>query len=494
MHYQMEAKWDALIGQLNAGEVISDEDLEGINLKDERGNWISTLSKIIVASAGKPGQGILTRVYPNFFQRFGFDIFSPGISSIKLNIYELFPAKGKFNFEKAVTSLLGLLSELPSDYSPYIGDLRVPFLQIYFGFWLYHGTDTMYNRLWSSGVEQIGRLQNFNATVNLFNEMYWAATEEQWNRFKTYNNATFNLRVPIISASNKFIPVFAPIYILKETIKEMTKRSATETIRYYSSMLKTFLKLEQVYLPGKTGPQPKGSIKPLVNATAGMIEWGRYVSGYERNKIWKIFRLILKGLKEANELNAINLNWLSKTELIKKIDTLTPVILPQDVEVSTTLTQNVKVSTTFLGILTPGIWEKVDESLKEILKDPIEAIQKDTKSKLTGTVLAMHGQFTNDVLPEIIGMSLPWERVWIGVGGKREYGKMYENVESYIRSKLKSIEKTKEDRKEKVDQRKNKKVRVGACVDQQNLIAKLKNFFQIKVVDDSYDKQLHLRE
>ena len=58
----------SLVERLNAGQVIPDEDLVGLTLKYPDETYADNVSDLLVASAGKPGQGILTRIDPNLFK------------------------------------------------------------------------------------------------------------------------------------------------------------------------------------------------------------------------------------------------------------------------------------------------------------------------------------------------------------------------------------------------------------------------------------------
>ncbi len=94
---------DRLVDRLNNGEVIPDEDLGDIDLGTS--GWSAEIEKIIVASAGKPGQGVLTRIDPEIFKRS-----VPTLTSLTIN-FGLFPALGDFDFKNTQNDLLGCICE-----------------------------------------------------------------------------------------------------------------------------------------------------------------------------------------------------------------------------------------------------------------------------------------------------------------------------------------------------------------------------------------------
>ena len=462
---------DRLIDRLNAGEVIPDEDLVGIKLRDENGS-IKQLSKIIVASAGKPGQGVLTRIDPGFFEAKDDEmlgeqlegVWDDGSSDpsywmlgIDTEMYDLFPVNGNFNFKNAVESLIALIARIPDGRNG--PNDRRQVLQIYFGFWLYHGTEAMYRRLWRENQQILAEIE-FGAKgdeVQTPNVMYWAATEDQWDRFKRYKAIRSNVYINYSPEGT-----FAPVYIVKQTLGNLPSA--------YHRMLSAFNKSKKMYVPGKKGPQPKGSIKDLVDATIGLISSlnGTNLEFFEFAYFPpRIFRQIQIGLKEFGEFNPESLKWLSETEIVKNI-TSTDIFVSKAVE---------ELDANFLIAITPAIWEKLSESIREQYRELLEESQKQTREKIIGVVLAMHGTMPSDTIVMTIMMSLPWERVWIGIGGKREYGKMASSVEVYIRKVIDSADKVKGEKEEHGD--------TTLCTTQaspmttEEIVAKLKKVFKL---------------
>jgi len=446
-----------LIDRLNAGEVIPDKDLEGINLAaDHKGEWIS---KIIVASAGKPGQGVLTRIDPNIFN-----------SVILEFTFGLFPAKGKFDFNKAVTSLMGLLS---TDLDP---ELKEELLRIYLGFWLYHGTEAKYrSTLWSDLQYKLS-VMDFNKEIDLSDSMLWDATEQQWELFKRYNTLPFYVpRLPY-----KYVAAFAPLPIIKLVIE--TKE---DKFNHYTLLLNNYTQAKNVYKEGGPGVQPKGSIVDFVNATSGLVQWD---VDELKEKGWDVLHTIFNDLKNKDALNPATLKWLSETPFVKNAKTLRSMARP----VATPLT---KITTTFLVAITPGILEKYQGPMKKPYEELMLKTQKETRDQIVGVVLGLHGAYPSFAIPKIVMNSLPWERVWIGVDDKREHGKMAASVEAYIRKVVESADKVKAERlsskrgreydnNNKVGGEKGgKKVRLTAEVmPEDKVIAKLKQVFALEVV------------
>ena len=457
-----EQSLERIVDRLNAGEDIPDKDLEGINLADNKGEWIS---KIIVASAGKPGQGVLTRIDPNIFEPSDDDgelywEYSLGLS------FGLFPAKGKFDFTKAVTSLMGLLS------TDLVEDLKAELLQIYLGFWLFHGTKANYkSTLWFEGQSQLGDM-DFEKEIDLPYSMWWDATEQQWELFKRHNTLPFYAHIT-------FIETFAPLPI----IKLLMKNTIENNLDRYTRLLSKYTRATNVYKEGGPGVQSKGSIMDFVNATSGLFQWN--VDDL-KERGWYLLGKIFYDLKGEDALNPATLKWLSETPFVKNATTLRSTSKPVEIPFT-------KITTKFLVVITPGILEKYQGPMKEPYKELMLKTQQETREQIAGVVLGLHGTYPSFAIPKIVMNSLPWERVWIGVDDKREHGKMAASVEAYIRKVVESADKVKAERlsskrgggDSRDDLGPNKKVRLEAnMMSEDEAIAKLKKVFALRVYPD----------
>lgn len=413
-----------LVPRLNAGEVIPDENLEGLKLRTMDGEWSEKISDLLVASAGKPGQGILTRINPKVFE-----------TPIHLRLsmyYGLFPVKGKFDFERAISSLMILMQRMQSDELK--RELNSDVFLIFLGFWLYHGEGKYGGELYNACKDKL-RVTTVRQNLRYQIPMFWSATQEQWDLFMKFKFLTVEVRsVPIdlVDYSHPYL-TFAPLYITKETIK----RLPAPKIDGYNDLLMTFKKTRVTRMypdgGGEREAQPKGSIKDFFDATNEMVEWSAD-DAVSLRIITATFSILRNGLSREKDFNPKTLKWLSETYFVKSL-------APNSVSIFFIANQ---VSKQFLIAITPGIMEKVkDDGYRHLL----ESTQEETREQILGTVYGMHGGFPNTVIKRVVMGSLPWERVYIGVGGERKHGKMADAVYTYIGGVIDSIERIKAEKK-----------------------------------------------
>lgn len=460
-----------LVPRLNAGEIIPDEDLEGLKLKTMNGEWSEKISDLLVASAGKPGQGILTRIDPEVFKTpYWFRLYM---------YYGLFPVKGKFDFEHAINSLMILMQRMQS--GTILRELNSDVFLIFLGFWLYHGEGKYGGELYNACKEKL-RVMTVRQNLRYREPMFWSATQEQWDLFMKFKFPTVEVRsVPIdlIDYLGEKITrlTFAPLYITKETIK----RLAAPKIDGYNDLLMTFktTRVTRMYPDGGGEAQPKVSIKDFFDATNEMVEWSADDADSLR-RITATFAILRKWLSMENDFNPKALEWLSKTYFVKSLS-------PNSVKFGRG--ENwfgfSKVTRLFLIAITPGIMEKVkDDEYRRLL----ESTQEETREQILGTVYGMHGGFPNTVISRVVMGSLPWERVYIGVGGKREHGKMADAVYTYIGGVIDSIERIKAEKYEKgeADKKRVRTTRAGEEAfppSERVLIEKFKTVFKLTVTE-----------
>lgn len=466
---------ERLIARLEAGEVIPDEDLAEI----KRTDWTKKISTIIVASAGKPGQGVLTRIDPETFQNPKKIL----LGLLSLEVFELtfglFPAKGKFDFRKAVTSLLGLLSlEVAPGYARDVQ--REGIVAIYLGFWLYHGTDANYrSNIWHDGLAKIRELEeDIDTEFQLTLPMWWDATEQQWGRFKRYYTIPFTENHD--SWSFYYQKTLAPLPVIKLAIENSPPEYQ---FALYLSLLFRWGLVEDVYKEGGPGLQPKGSIIDFVNATSGFPKLSVDVLN---NQGWVVLHRIFLALRKEDALNPASFKWFSELPFVKNAETIYSATQPVGA---------IEATNRFLVVITPGLWEKYRGPIKKPYEELLLETQKENRELIEGVVLALHGRFQPFAIPRIVMNLLPWERVWIGVGGKREHGKMAEIVEAYIRQVVES----EDERKAKVGAKRgregedasdaNKKARTrassGENMSEDEVIEKLKQVFAIEITSST---------
>jgi hypothetical protein len=455
-----------LVSRLNAGEVIPDEDLVGVTLKYPDETYADNISDLLVASAGKPGQGILTRIGidPNLFKNDPISLY------LDLH-YKLFPVKGKFNFKHAVTSLLVLMRSLQS--SQLANSLNGKIFLIFLGFWLYHGEGMYGGEFYAQCTNEL-RVMNVNQTLKCMYPMFWSATQEQWDLFMKFKFLTVEVRSdPTELVDYSTTSTFAPLYIVKQTIKLLPEPK----IEGYNHILSTWEEADvaEMYPDGGGEAQPKGSIKEFFDATNTLVTW----SGHNHNSdamqgIRATFVHLKNALRKEKDFNPGSLKWLSETYFVKSLS-------PNSVPLGTNFTEfGVKgVNGLFLVAITPGIIEKV---AKGVYKDLLESEQKKNRELIMGTAKALSGMAPY-IISRIIMGSLPWERVFIGVGGKREHGKMGDLVHRYIGGVLDTIEKINAEKEEQADAA--KRARTTASSDdsmyEKEFIGKLKKVFAIDI-------------
>ncbi len=448
---------DRLVDRLNNGEVIPDEDLGDIDLGTS--GWSAEIEKIIVASAGKSGQGVLTRIDPEIFKKS-----APTFTSLTIN-FGLFPALGDFDFENAQNSLLGLIGSNIND------SLKRQVFQIYLCFWLYHGTDAKYkSRYWRICQNKLDGF-SFEKNIEINKTMYWDATNEQWDRFMKFNKLPFTDWSSYSQENGKNI--FAPLTILKQVIK--SKKTTLDKIGYYSHILKVFNNSKKVYQGGGTGLQPKGSIKDLVDATSMLIRWNNVDLNDENNYGERLLTETRIGLSRGGELNPKSLKWLSEREYVKKTD-----------EFSDSKNETSKITSKFLVAITPGIWEKYSDTKVRFYKKILDKTQKETRELISGVIMGLHDAFPPNVIMNIVMKSLPWERVWIGIGGKRKHGKMGAMMGAYIKKVIDSVQNIELEREDKGDEGPPKKVNTKAKIRTvEEVINKLKDdVFILEVIEN----------
>jgi len=437
---------DRLVDRLNEGEVIPDEDLVGVDLGTS--GWSAEIEKIIVASAGKPGQGLLMRIDPEIFKKS-----VPTLTSLPIN-FGLFPALGDFDFENAQNSLLGLIGSDIND------SLKRQVFQIYLCFWLYHGTDAKYkSRYWHICQNKLAGF-SFEKKIEINRTIYWDATDDQLNRFMKFNKLTISDGGPPQENGEN---IFAPTTIIKQVIK--SKKTTLDKIEYYSHILNVFNNSKKVYRGGGTGLQPKGSITDLVDATSRLIRWNNVDLNDENNYGESLLTETSLGLIIGGELNPKTLKWLSGQEFIKKTN-----------EFYGSKNEPSTITSNFLVAITPGIWEKYSNDKVGFYKKIMDKTQKETRELISGVIMGLHDAFSPNDIMDIVMMSLPWERVWIGVGGKRQHGKMGAMVGAYIKKVIVSVQNIELKKEDKVDDGPPNKVSIKAPLrSKEEVIAMLKD-------------------
>ena len=458
---------DRLIERLNDGEVIPDEDLEGIRLKDDEGDWSPKISDLLVASAGKPGQGILRRIDPKIFK---------DSTRIALHLhYDLFPIKGKFDFEHAVGSLMILMRSLQS--SDMAEQLNAEIFLIFLGFWLYHG-DNKYSGEFYNACKNELRVLDVKQDIRYRSPMFWGATQKRWDLFVKFKFPSVEIKsVPptdLVDSSHTNVK-FAPLYIIKAAIKQLPGPK----IEGYNAILLTFKssQVTHMYPDGKGEARPKGSIKDLFDATNALVDWTADDADSLR-RISATFTILRNALVRENDFNPRTLKWLSETYFVESLS-------PNSVNLGVSR-GSWFISKGFLMAITPGITEKVSGTGYQ---DVLETQQKETMNKIVGTVRALHGVYPNDVISRVVMASLPWERVWIGVGGKREHGKMGDAMYRYIGGVIDSIERIKAEKSdEALKAGSTKRVRTRASsgddMSEDEMIEKLKKVFTLEIKED----------
>lgn len=431
---------DRLVDRLNEGEVIPDEDLGGVDLGTS--GWSAEIEKIIVASAGKPGQGLLKRIDPEIFKKS-----VPTVTSLPIN-FGLFPALGDFDFENAQNSLLGLIGSDIND------SLKRQVFQIYLCFWLYHGTDAKYkSRYWRICQNKLAGF-SFEKKIEINRTIYWDATNEQWERFIKFNKLTITEGGPPQENGEN---IFAPTTIIKQVIK--SKKQTLDKIEYYSHILNVFNNSKKVYR-GDVGLQPKGSITDLVDATSRLIRWNNNDLNDENNYGERLLTETSIGLTIGGELNPKTLKWLSGQEYVKKTN-----------EFSGSKNEPSKITSKFLVAITPGIWEKYSDINVGFYKKILDKTQKETRELISGVIMGLHDAFSPNDIMDIVMKSLPWERVWIGVGGTRKHGKMGAMVGAYIKKVIVSVQNIELEREDDPPKKVNTKAKLRS---KEEVIAMLK--------------------
>jgi len=443
-----------LVDRLNKGEVIPDKDLRKYSLPYDEMDFCDIVAKIIVASAGKPGEGILTRIDPDFFKTHHISLFLH---------HSLFPVNGKFDFKKAVGSLLELMEYL-QQYSSLINE---SIYIIFLGFWLYHGEENYGSEIYSTCKDKL-MLIDVQQQLNYYPHVFWGATQKQWEKFMEYKFPTFEL--PTIETSiieyyesgGKLLEVLAPPFIVTEYIKVLYN-----PIGDYYRILESFKKATHAYGIGPV-PTPIGHFKDFFDATSVMVDWKDTTQPANRG-VEKVFHEVRELLVKYNEFNPEGLKWFSQTYFVNCLS-------PNSVNMKV----YGKVTRGFILSITPGIIEKVDVgSYLPVL----EVQQKENVKKIKGVVLGLHGYYPNEIIVRIVMMSLPWERVWIGVGGKREHGKMATSVEVFTRKFIEYVQKNKMEKKEgrqEVTKRARTSVNAHTTVPVDEMVKKLKSVFLLK--------------
>ncbi len=446
-----------LVERLNNGEVIPDGDLWKYTLPEDDFVLCEYVAKIIVASAGKPGQGILSRLDPDFFKSNDIPFF--------LN-YGLFPVNGKFDFEKAIESLMELMDYL----QPFSSLLNDSIYIIFLGFWLYHGDGNYGSEIYSTCRDKL-RVLNVNQQLSYYPHVFWGATQKQWDKFIQHKFPTFELPrfdtniIDYYEVGQKLLKVLAPIYIIKENIKVLYN-----PIGDYYTILESFKQATHAYGIGPgPGPTPIGSFKDFFDTTNVMIDWTDTTRPANRGLL-KVFHEVRELLVKRNEFNPEGLKWFSQTYFVKSLKPNTVTVKVYE-----------KVTRGFILAITPGIIEKVaEETYLPVLKNQ----QKENMKKIKGVVLGLHGYYPNDVTVRIVMKSLPWERIWIGVGGKREHGKMAKSVEVFTRKFIEYVQKVKMEKKagrQEVTKRARTSVNAHTTVPADEMVKKLKKLFLIKL-------------
>ena len=191
-----------------------------------------------------------------------------------------------------------------------------------------------------------------------------------------------------------------------------------------------------------------------------MIRWNNNDLNDENNYGERLLTETSIGLTIGGELNPKTLKWLSGQEYVKKTN-----------EFSGSKNEPSKITSKFLVAITPGIWEKYSDINVGFYKKILDKTQKETRELISGVIMGLHDAFSPNDIMDIVMKSLPWERVWIGVGGTRKHGKMGAMVGSYIKKVIVSVQNIELEREDDPPKKVNTKAKLRS---KEEVIAMLK--------------------
>lgn len=409
------------------------------------------LEAIFVASLGKPGHSLFTDYYPDYFTEW--------VHSFEFSYsFNTFPLKGDFDFGLAVQQII--------DTKRQTGDSS-EFYELFMALWVYHGTPAMYRAQYANSKARFDEVAEdeieYFQQVNLAREIYWNASSTQLLRFDELGDGLE--RLDKFSWNQiQYRGAMAPAHIMKLMLAHSTIQTLTNIL--------TTSKNKSLMLTGNMGDKTTAlpPLKKYYDYLKTAVEFDQ-ANDSELTKLW--VAMVDSAKKEDD--SGKNMKWVCESEPVTSLESKFS---------SGTFTSTDKI---FLAGH-PLVYSKVHPDDLPRVDQWLENMRSQTKTKITGSALALRDSLPPNVIVEIIMQSLPWERVWVGVDNKAEPGKMANRVESFILHVLKTNpnKRGREGRAEDEveNPRATKLVRTRAGVEKDDetkrIISKLKDFFKME--------------
>lgn len=385
---------DTLIKDLLRGKFVNVDDYDWTDLYDDLVNYPE---RILVASLGKPGHGILERYDPELYMSYDMDFTIDNEGGL----LGIFPIRGPFDFNMAADTVKRYAAE------------SAAFMPMFVAFWMYHGTPRKFAQRFERDRRDIMARNELvdGLYMNPMNEIFWnVPTPRIKMMFATTDISltTEDEEVKIHDEAN----VAAPLPIIS-LIAE-----ATDNIPDVLLSL-TYKKITKMYTGNRFETRPLAHVQTL-------WKWAsRSVDVRIDAQRGKLVRRLYMLLSTRKQFNPSTLTWLGQLDIVQSSRSLDISEFYENKDEGRVLTDEVIVS------VTPGIEERVEWKAKT--KRLVDETRKKTRERIDAAVMSLHGSFPEVTMKNIIRSALPWELVWLGVDGKgRTPGKVMGRTMQYI--------------------------------------------------------------
>lgn len=385
---------DTLIKDLLRGKFVNVDDYDWTNLYDDLENYPE---RILVASLGKPGYGILERYDPELYMSYDMDFTIDNEGGLM----GIFPIRGPFDFNMAADTVKRYAAE------------SAAFMPMFVAFWMYHGTPRKFaQRFERDRRDIVARNELIDGLyMNPVNEIFWnVPTPRIKMMFATTDiRLTTEDGVEIHDKAN----VAAPLPIIS-LIAEATNDVPDVLLRWSNK------KITKMYTGNRFETRPLAHVQTLWKWASRSMDVR--VDDEQRGKLVRRLYMLLSVKKQ---FNPSTLTWLGQLDIVQSAGSLDLVDMRETKGEGRVLADEVLVS------VTPGIEERVEWSVKR--KRLVDKTRKKTRERIDAAVMSLHGSFPEVTMKNIIRSALPWELVWLGVDGKgRTPGKVMGRTMQYI--------------------------------------------------------------